>query len=70
MALREALANAMIHGNGEGSCKRVYVDCRYHIDGEVSITVPDEGRGFDTNGYQIPRRQRIGCYRTVAVFTL
>jgi len=28
MALREALANAVIHGNGENSCKRVYVRCR------------------------------------------
>jgi serine/threonine-protein kinase RsbW len=27
-ALREALANAVIHGNGENSYKRVYVDCR------------------------------------------
>jgi serine/threonine-protein kinase RsbW len=48
MALREALANAVIHGNGENSCKRVYVRCRCYMDGEVSITVRDEGRGFDT----------------------
>jgi serine/threonine-protein kinase RsbW len=39
MALREALANAVIHGNGENSYKRVYVDCRCYMDGEVSITV-------------------------------
>jgi len=25
MALREALANAVIHGNGDASCKSVYV---------------------------------------------
>jgi serine/threonine-protein kinase RsbW len=48
-ALREALANAVIHGNGENSCKRVYVHCRCYLDGEVSITVRDEGLGFDTN---------------------
>jgi serine/threonine-protein kinase RsbW len=47
-ALREALANAVIHGNGENSCKRVYVDCRCYLDGEVSVTVRDEGQGFDT----------------------
>lgn len=47
-ALSEALANAVIHGNGENSCKRVYVDCRCYR-GEVSITVRDEGQGFDTN---------------------
>jgi serine/threonine-protein kinase RsbW len=47
MALHEALANAVIHGNGENSCKLVYVSCRCYMDGEVSITVRDEGRGFD-----------------------
>ena len=47
-ALREALANAVIHGNGENSYKRVYVDCRCYIDGEVSITVRDEGQGFNS----------------------
>ena len=54
MALREALANAVIHGNGENSCKRVYVACRCYMDGEVSITVRDEGRGFDCNAIPDP----------------
>jgi serine/threonine-protein kinase RsbW len=48
MALHEALANAVIHGNGENPCKRVFVRCRCYMDGEVSITVRDEGKGFDT----------------------
>ena len=48
-ALREALANAVTHGNGEDSSKRVHVVCRCYIDGEVWITVRDEGRGFDIN---------------------
>jgi serine/threonine-protein kinase RsbW len=47
-ALREALANAVVHGNGENSYKRVYVDCRCYMDGEVSITVRDEGQGFNS----------------------
>src|ERR1700757_1175783 len=47
MALREALANAVIHGNGDDSCKSVYVTCRCYMDGEIAITVQDEGRGFD-----------------------
>jgi len=54
MALHEALANAVIHGNGENSGKRVYVDCRCYMDGEVSITVRDEGRGFDCNAIPSP----------------
>jgi serine/threonine-protein kinase RsbW len=49
MALREALANAVIHGNGEDSCKSVYVTCRCYMDGEVVITVRDEGNGFDSS---------------------
>jgi serine/threonine-protein kinase RsbW len=47
LALREALANAIVHGNHEDPVKRVYVQCRFSKDGEVSITVEDEGSGFD-----------------------
>jgi serine/threonine-protein kinase RsbW len=54
MALHEALVNAVIHGNSENSCKRVYVECRCYIDGEVSITVRDQGRGFDYNAIPNP----------------
>jgi serine/threonine-protein kinase RsbW len=55
-ALREALANAVIHGNGEDSSKRVHVVCRCYIDGEVWITVRDEGRGFDRNTVPDPTK--------------
>jgi serine/threonine-protein kinase RsbW len=54
MALREALANAVIHGNGDDSCKSVYVTCRCYMDGEVAITVRDQGRGFDCNAVLDP----------------
>lgn len=54
MALHEALANAVIHGNGENSCKRVYVTCRCYMDGEVSITIRDEGRGFNCSAVLDP----------------
>jgi serine/threonine-protein kinase RsbW len=54
MALREALANAVIHGNGDDFCKSVYVTCRCYMDGEVSITVRDQGRGFDSNAVPDP----------------
>ena len=47
LAVREALANAIVHGNQENPHKRVYVKCRCTTDGEVSITVEDEGRGFE-----------------------
>ena len=48
IALREALANAIIHGNHENPRKHVYVRCRCKPD-EVSIAVEDEGRGFELN---------------------
>jgi len=54
MALLEALANAVIHGNGDNSCKSVYVTCRCYMDGEVSITVRDQGQGFDSNAVLDP----------------
>jgi serine/threonine-protein kinase RsbW len=49
LALREALANAIVHGNQEDPDKRVYVKCRCTADGEVSITVVDQGHGFKSD---------------------
>jgi serine/threonine-protein kinase RsbW len=54
MALRESLANAMVHGNQEDPHKLVHVACSCTTDGEVSITVQDEGRGFDSNAVPDP----------------
>jgi serine/threonine-protein kinase RsbW len=54
MALLEALANAVIHGNGGSPCKSVYLTCRCYMDGEVLITVRDEGRGFDSSAVPDP----------------
>jgi serine/threonine-protein kinase RsbW len=48
IALREALANAVIHGNRENPQKHVHIHCCCKRD-EVSIAVKDEGRGFDLN---------------------
>jgi len=54
IALREAVANSIVHGNQESPCKRVYVTCRCTTDGEVSITVEDEGQGFDSEAVLDP----------------
>lgn len=53
IALLEALGNAIIHGNHENPQKRVYIRCRCEPDG-VSITVKDEGRGFDISRMSDP----------------
>ena len=54
LALQEALANAVIHGNHEDAHKRVTVICRCSIHGEVSITIRDEGQGFNNGAVPDP----------------
>jgi serine/threonine-protein kinase RsbW len=51
IALHEALANAVIHGNREDPHKPVHVTCRCSMDGQISITVRDEGHGFELMHY-------------------
>jgi len=57
MALVEAIANGVIHGNLRNAQKRVYVTCRYSIDGEIMLTIRDEGQGFDTHALPDPTTQ-------------
>jgi serine/threonine-protein kinase RsbW len=60
IALREALGNAVTHGNHEDTRKHVYVSCRCDTDREVSIVVRDESQGF-TRGH-IALSQGCGIY--------
>src|ERR1700735_2221052 len=48
IALREALANAIIHGNHENPGKHVHVCCRCEPS-EISLAIKDEGSGFDVD---------------------
>ena len=57
IAVREALTNAVVHGNHEDPNKRVFVTSRCSEDGEVSITVCDEGQGFDSRAVPDPRQK-------------
>lgn len=54
MALQEALTNAVIHGNHEDPHELVHVACRCSTDGQVSITIRDQGQGFDTRAIPDP----------------
>jgi len=54
VALREALLNAMIHGNREDPGKRVYLRVCCRADGEVSIAIRDEGAGFESGSVPDP----------------
>lgn len=54
IALREAMVNAVIHGNRENPEKRVHVACRCDTAGQVEIIVRDQGDGFDKKAIADP----------------
>src|ERR1700758_2960960 len=54
LALREALNNAVIHGNRLDAHKLVHVRCRCHVGKGISITVSDQGQGFDPSALPDP----------------
>jgi serine/threonine-protein kinase RsbW len=54
LALREALCNAVLHGNCLDPCKLVQVHCRCELRYGVSIVVKDQGRGFDQQAIPDP----------------
>jgi serine/threonine-protein kinase RsbW len=54
IALREALANAVIHGNGENEQKDVFVRC-YGGSEKTLILVRDDGVGFEPAEIPDPR---------------
>ena len=55
LAVQEAVANAIKHGNQQNPSKRVEVDFGVKA-GEVVIEVSDQGRGFDPSRVRDPLR--------------
>jgi serine/threonine-protein kinase RsbW len=53
-ALREALANAILHGNRLDPRKKVRICCACQKDRGVIIVVKDEGEGFDPSKIPSP----------------
>jgi len=53
-AVREATANAVIHGNRENATKEVYLTLERR-PGILELRVRDEGGGFDMTGLTDPR---------------
>ena len=49
VALREALNNAVLHGNGMDAQRLVEVSCRCEWEKGVWLIVTDQGVGFDPN---------------------
>ncbi len=55
IALREALANALIHGNALHRAKRIFLRCYGSPRSAMIVVVRDEGRGFDPGDVPDPR---------------
>jgi serine/threonine-protein kinase RsbW len=51
VALREALNNAVVHGNRMDARKRVHVRCRCELGKGVSLIVSDQGKGFNPDAF-------------------
>jgi len=54
LALREALSNAVVHGNRLDAHKFVHVRCRCKVGEGVSLVVSDQGQGFDPSSVPNP----------------
>ena len=54
LALREALNNAVVHGNRLDPGKLVQVYCRCELGKELRLVVRDQGIGFDSDGVPDP----------------
>jgi len=54
LALQEALTNAVVHGNGMDAHKLVQIRCRCELGKGVSLTVTDQGQGFDPKAVPNP----------------
>jgi anti-sigma regulatory factor (Ser/Thr protein kinase) len=55
VAVSEALANAVTHGNRNDPSKKVYLRYTCEPNDELSILVRDEGGGFNPGSISIPR---------------
>jgi serine/threonine-protein kinase RsbW len=49
LALREALSNAVVHGNRLDAHKLVHVRCRCKVGKEISLIVSHQGQEFDAH---------------------
>jgi serine/threonine-protein kinase RsbW len=55
IALREALANAIIHGNDHADDKQIFLRCYGAPGDDILVLVRDEGQGFDPDQVPDPR---------------
>jgi serine/threonine-protein kinase RsbW len=68
IALREALTNAVLHGNKHDIQKKVHISCCIHPGRELSIVVRDEGSGFDPS--EVTAIQNLHCETGRGIFLM
>jgi serine/threonine-protein kinase RsbW len=68
IALREALVNAITHGNRNERSRRVYVQYTCEPDNALSISIRDEGDGFEPRTVLTPKD--IGVDRGWGIFLM
>jgi serine/threonine-protein kinase RsbW len=62
IALREAVTNAVVHGNKADPEKKVVICCEVGLGSGVSVIVRDEGQGFDPANVSDPTtNENIEC---------
>ncbi len=61
MSLREALANAVLHGNRQDPRKKVRVCCACEAARGILIVVKDEGEGFNRKKFRVRWRVRTSA---------
>jgi anti-sigma regulatory factor (Ser/Thr protein kinase) len=69
IAMREALANAVAHGNHHDGFKKVYVQYTCEPDNSLSILIRDEGDGFDSSEVPIPKDMGQDISRGIYLMT-
>ena len=69
IAMREALANAVTHGNRHDGFKKVYVQYTCEPDNSLSILIRDEGDGFDPSDVPIPKDMGEDTRRGIYLMT-
>ena len=69
IAMREALANAITHGNRHDGFKKVYVQYTCEPDNFLSILIRDVGDGFDPNDVPIPKDMGEDTRRGIYLMT-
>jgi len=69
IAMREALANAVTHGNHHDGFKTVYVQYLCEPDNSLSILIRDEGDGFDPGTVPVPKDMEHDTRRGIYLMT-